>query len=157
EHQSTFPGIATELEAAAQEAQAVDLLLPEGKSWRGCNTLGPAALDALEASLQSESSAAEPLQGRMVMIVGASATARAVARGIQPRGGLLTFASHQRSAVQQLAQELQCRHIQFEALYTTPHDILVVCDDESPEGNAKKPAGKSAIHAGYLRPGMTVM
>ena len=157
EHQSSVIGIATELEAAAQEAQTVDLLVPEDKKWRGCNTIGPAALDALGAALQTRSSAQEPLKGCMVMIIGANATARAVARGIQRRGGFLTFASHHRNAVQQLAQELQCRHIQFEALYTTPHDVLVVCDDESPEGTAKKPPGKSGIHAGYLRPGMTVM
>src|SRR5438874_1499208 len=48
EHQSSFLGIATDLEGAAREAQAVDLLVPEGKKWRGCNTTGPAALDALE-------------------------------------------------------------------------------------------------------------
>ena len=157
EHQSGFVGIATELEPSAQETKIVDLLLPEGKNWRGCNTLGPAAVSALKAGLRAGSSAVEPLQGRMVMIVGANATARAIARGIQQHGGLLTFASHHRNAVQQLAQELQCRHVQFEALYTTPHDILVVCDDETPEGIAKKSPGKPAIHTGYLRPGMTVM
>jgi 3-dehydroquinate dehydratase/shikimate dehydrogenase len=157
EHQSTVLGIATDLEPAAQEAQAVDLLLPEGKSWRGYNTLGQAALEALLTGLQAGTATAEPLQGRMVMIVGANATARAIARGIQRHGGLLIFASHQRNAVQQLAQELQCRHIQFEALYTTTHDVLVVCDDESSEGSAKRPTGKSAVHAGYLRSGMTVM
>jgi 3-dehydroquinate dehydratase/shikimate dehydrogenase len=153
EHQSDFVGIATELEEAAREAQAVDLLLPEGKGWRGSCTVGQAALDAL----QSGSGTTAPLQGRMVMIVGANATARAVAPGIKRHGGLLTLASHHRNAVQQLAQQLQCRHIQFEALYTTPHDVLVVCDDEGAEGDVKKSAGKPGIHAGYLRPGMKVM
>lgn len=156
-HQGTFLGIATELEAAAQEAQAVDLLLPQNKGWRGCNTLGQAALDALEAGLQARVSADKPLQGRMVMIVGANATARAVARGVQRRGGLLTLASHERDTVTQLAHELQCRHIQFEALYTTAHDVLVVCDLERIDGKTKQASDKSSLHAGYLRPGMTVM
>src|SRR5262249_48756957 len=98
-----------------------------------------------------------PLQGCMVMIVGATATARAVAHGIRRRGGLLTLASHDRNAVQQLAQELQCRYIQFEALYTPTHDVPVVCDDQGTDAQVKTPAGKSSIHAGYLRPGMTVM
>jgi 3-dehydroquinate dehydratase/shikimate dehydrogenase len=152
-HQANFVGIATELEDAAREAQAVDLLVPEGKGWRGRNTLGQAALDALEAGLRAKSRSDRPLQGRMVMVLGANSTARAVARGIQKNGGLLTLASHQREAVTQLAQELQCRHIQFEALYTTAHDVLVVCDDEGAGGKS----GKSGLHAGYLRPGMTVM
>jgi 3-dehydroquinate dehydratase/shikimate dehydrogenase len=157
EHQSTVLGIATELEAAAQEAQAVDLLVPKDNGWRGCHTLNQAALDALEAGLRAKSPTEEPLRGRMVMIVGANATARALATGTTRRGGLLTLASHHRDVAQQIAQDLQCRHIRLEALYTTPHDVLVVCDDESVEGKAKGPAGTSGVHTGYLRPGMTVM
>ena len=150
-HQTDFLAIASESEPAAEEARAVDVLVPKSKAWRGCSTLGQATLDALEAGADGG------LQGRMVMVVGANATARAVARAIQQRGGLLTLASHHRDTVMQIAQELQCRHIQFEALYTTTHDVLVVCDDERTEGDAKKQTGKSGIHAGYLRPGMTVM
>jgi 3-dehydroquinate dehydratase/shikimate dehydrogenase len=159
EHQSTVLGIATELETAAQEAQTVDLLLPKGKGagWRGCNTLARAALDALEAGLRTRFPGDEPLRGRMVLIVGANATARALAGAISGCGGLLIIASHQREAARQLAHDLQCRHIQFEALYTTPHNVLVVCDDESAEGKVKVPGAKSGIHPGYLRPEMTVM
>jgi 3-dehydroquinate dehydratase/shikimate dehydrogenase len=157
EHQATVGEIATELEAAAREAQAVDLLVPEGKGWRGCNTLGAAAVAALEAGLRARAPAGGPLQGRMVLIVGANATARAVATGVKQRGGLLILASHQRGAAKQLAQDLECRQIQFEALYSTAHDVLVVCDDEQAEGKVKGPAGTSGIHAGYLRAGMTVM
>src|SRR5262249_30618883 len=129
EHQRTILSIATELEAAALDAKAIDLLLPTDSGWRGCNTLGQTAVAALESGLQTVSSANEPLRGRMIMIAGANATARALATAIQRRGGLLTIASHERGAARQLAQDLQCRHIQFEALYTAPHDILVVCDD----------------------------
>jgi 3-dehydroquinate dehydratase/shikimate dehydrogenase len=156
-HQINFLGIATDFDDRAQEARAVDLLVPETKGWSGCNTLGQAAIDALEAGLRARSSADRPLQGRMVMIVGANAAARAVAHGVQRRGGLLTLASHQRDTIAQLAQQLQCRHIQFEALYTTAHDILVVCDDERTDEKSKPPAGKSGLHAGFLRPGMMVM
>ena len=157
EHQTTVPGIATELETAAQEAHAVDLLLPRGNGWRGCNTLAPAAVAALEAALCARSPADEPLRGRMVMVVGANAPARALAGAVQRRGGLLTVASYHRDRAQQLAQELQCRQIQFEALYTTAHEVLVVCDDESVEAKAGRSAGRSGIHAGYLRPDMAVM
>jgi 3-dehydroquinate dehydratase/shikimate dehydrogenase len=156
-HQINFLGIATEFEDRGQEAQAVDLLVPEAKGWRGCNTVGQAAVEALESGLKARSAGDRPLQGRMVMVVGANAIARAVARGVQRRGGFLTLASHQRDTVAQLAQQLQCRHIQFEALYTTAHDILVVCDDEKTDEKSKLPAGKSGLHAGYLRHGMTVM
>src|SRR5205814_6662008 len=61
------------------------------------------------------------------------------------------------NGVLQRAHELQCRHIRFELLYTTTHDVSAVCDDESSERNTKRSAGKSGIHASYLRPGITVM
>jgi 3-dehydroquinate dehydratase/shikimate dehydrogenase len=165
-HQAPFLEIATELESQAEQDRAIDLLLPvtpaaaaEGdrrKGWRGWNTFTPAALAALEAGVRGSGSAGEPLRGRMIMIVGANAIARALAAAIQRRGGLITIASHDRNAAKQLAQDLQCRYVQFEALYTAPHDILVGCDDETTPAKAGKPAA-SPLHTGYLRPGMTVM
>jgi 3-dehydroquinate dehydratase/shikimate dehydrogenase len=150
-NQATLLGIATALDPSAQQARAVDVLLPREGGWRGCHTLERAALDALESGMQAASSP-DPLRGRMVMLVGANATARWLGAGITRRGGLLTLASHRRDAARQLAQELQCRHIQFEALYTTAHDVLVVCEDES----ADRTPGVSGVHPGYLRPGLTV-
>jgi len=85
----------------------------------------------------------------MVMIAGSNATARVLATAIVRRGGLLTIASHQRDVARQLAHDLQCRHIQFEALYTAPHDILVVCDDESGDRKAQRQGETSGIHTGY--------
>jgi shikimate dehydrogenase len=93
----------------------------------------------------------------MVMIVGANATARAMAAAAKRRGGLLTLASHEYEEAGRIAHDLECRHIRFEGLYTTAHDVLVVCDDESTGGKARRRADWSGIHPGYLRPGMTVM
>src|SRR5262249_34199405 len=61
-----------------------------------------------------------------------------------------------RAAAQQLAQALACRFVQFEAVYTTMHDVVIVCDDEAELAKSRK--GEAAgLHPGYLRPGMTVM
>jgi 3-dehydroquinate dehydratase/shikimate dehydrogenase len=157
EHQAAFLEIATELDAAAEEARTVDLLLPRDNGWRGCNTLDDAGLAALEAGLRARSGADEPLRGRMVMIVGANGTARAVATAIKRRGGLITLASHEQDAAARIAHDLECRYIRFEALYTTAHDVLVVCDEESAGGKARRRSDWSGIHPGYLRPGMTVI
>jgi 3-dehydroquinate dehydratase/shikimate dehydrogenase len=157
EHQPAFLEIATELDATAEEARAVDLLVPAGNGWRGYNTLDEAALDALEAVLRVRYPVDEPLRGRMVMIVGANAAARAMAAAVKRRGGLLTLASHDPDAAGRIAHDLECRHIRFEGLYTTAHDVLVVCDQESTGGKARRQADWSGIHPGYLRPGMTVM
>jgi shikimate 5-dehydrogenase len=53
-------------------------------------------------------------------------------------------AGRDRDAAHQLAQELKYRFVQFEALYSTIHDVLIVC-------------GEANIHPGYLKPSMTVM
>ncbi len=50
---------------------------------------------------------------------------------------------------------LGCRHAALEALYTTAHDVLVVCDHEEAEPRSK--SGRAGVHPGYLKPGMTVL
>jgi 3-dehydroquinate dehydratase/shikimate dehydrogenase len=109
------------------------------------------------------------------MLVGVNAAARSLAYGIKKRGGALIIASHNRQAAHALAQQLDCRFVQFEALYSTMHDIVVVCDDEKGaahgvSGSAQPLTGvrgsqpltthhspPTSLHSGYLRPGMTVM
>jgi 3-dehydroquinate dehydratase / shikimate dehydrogenase len=157
EHRELVTGIATELEPAAAAAHAADLLVPKDKSWRGFNTLGGAALAALEGTVRKQTPSAEPLVGRMVMIVGANATARAIAAGVKQRRGIVIVASHHRDKALQLAQAVESRHVQFEALYTTMHEILIVCDEEREQTKAKAQAGEKGIHTGYLRTGMTIM
>jgi shikimate 5-dehydrogenase len=90
----------------------------------------------------------------MVLVAGLNATARALAHAIRQRGGVLILASHNRAAAQELAAALGCRHIQFDALYSTMHDVLVVCDEEKEH----RPRGDGpGIHPGYLKPGLTVL
>ncbi|HEV3118884.1 MAG TPA: type I 3-dehydroquinate dehydratase [Gemmataceae bacterium] len=157
EHREVMTGIATELEPEAREAHATDLLVPKDKSWQGYNTLAQAALAALEGTLSRGTGAGEMLVGRMVMIVGVNATARALASSVKNRQGIVIIASHQREKALNLAQAIQSRHVQFEALYTTMHEILIVCDEEKEHSRSKSPGGETGIHAGYLRAGMTVM
>ena len=54
------------------------------------------------------------------------AMTRALAREVKERGGMLIIASHNRTSAQELAKSLECRHVAFEALYTTMHDVLIV-------------------------------
>jgi 3-dehydroquinate dehydratase / shikimate dehydrogenase len=157
EHREAILSIATQLDPAATEARAADLLVREDKTWRGHNTLTQAALSALEHTLREHGTAAEPLAGRMVMVVGVDAKARALAQAIKERQGIVIVASHYRDKAQQLAHTLEARHVQFEALYTTMHDVLVVCDEEKEQSKARSRTSDGGIHAAYLRPGMTVM
>jgi 3-dehydroquinate dehydratase/shikimate dehydrogenase len=169
--------IPADLDSAARQCEAVDLLLPHEQKWHGYNLLCRAAVAALEATLRNAATSAhqsptveKPLEGRTVMIVGVNSTARALAFGIKKRGGALIIASHNRQAAHALAQQLDCRFVQFEALYTTMHEIIVICDEQGAahegsslgqplsgaRGSSSSPAHQP-VHSGYLRSGMTVM
>lgn len=152
EHRRSILEVAAHIEPAAELPQAADLLVHEGEKWCAYNTLSRAAITALEATLRSRSLANRPLEGRQVMIVGTNAMARSLAHAIRQRGGAVIFAGHDRKAIQQLAQIFQCRHVALEALYTTMHDVLVVCGDDG--ANKEKPV---QISPGYLKPSITVM
>jgi 3-dehydroquinate dehydratase/shikimate dehydrogenase len=144
----------TQPEEAVQEARAADVVVKQGEQWLGYNTLWRAAIAELEAVMKSRGQSEKPLQGRIVLIVGTNAVARSVAYGVKRRGGNPIIASRDAQAAQRTAQLFQCRHVQFEAMYTTMHDVLVVCSNEQEKPKA---GAESAIHPGYLRPGMTVM
>ena len=148
EHRGPVAAMATELDQAAQQAKAADLLLHKTDGWHGYNTSYQAAVAALEIG--------RPLKDRIVAVVGTNATARTMAAGIKGRGGLVIIASHDRDAANHLAQALGCRQIQFEAVYSTMHDVVVVCDHER-EQTKRKGALETGLLPNYLRPGMTVM
>jgi shikimate 5-dehydrogenase len=148
--------VATELESEAREARAVDLLLNQTGTWRGYDLRVQAAITALQDALRDRFPSEDPLRGRMVVVVGATPMARALASAIQEHGGAAIIASRQREAGHQIAILVGCRHVLFEAMYSTTHDVLIVCDEEkhSPVKGGPPPAG---VHSGYLKPGMTVM
>jgi 3-dehydroquinate dehydratase/shikimate dehydrogenase len=149
--------IATDLDSAARQTQAVDLLVNKEGRWHGYNLLCRAGVAALEETLQASHPTEKPLEGRAIMILGVNAAARSIAHGVKKRGGTLIIASHDHKAAHALAQELDCRYVPFEALYSTRHEALVICSDEKDSAKAKMPREAAPLHAGFLKPGMTVM
>jgi 3-dehydroquinate dehydratase/shikimate dehydrogenase len=156
EHRAALLDMAAELDPAAEQTRAVDVLLHKADTWHGHDTLYRAALAALATALRARFPGDNPLKGRMVMIVGASPLARALAFGVKEYDGAPIIASHDRDAAHRIAIVVGCRHIQFEALYSTVHDALVVCDLEQAPGKKGGP-GEGAVHPGYLKEGMAVL
>lgn len=144
-----------ELHGAARMLNAADVLIRKGEAWHGFHVSSQAWIEGLVAALREKFPVDDPVKDRMVMIVGLTAAANVLAREIQRRGGNAILASRRRKAGQQLAQEIGCRFVQFDALYSTMHDVLIVCDEETAE-TAGQPGGQP-IHGGYFKPGMTVM
>jgi 3-dehydroquinate dehydratase/shikimate dehydrogenase len=154
ENMTTLLGVPDESESAVKKAGALDLLLRKGDAWHSYSTFIRATLGELERLLHVRFPSEMPLTDRYVAVVGVNDLARVMAKGIQQRGGAPVIVSHKKDAANELARELECRYLHFEALYSTGHDVLVVCDNE-PEymGNT----GHSSVHPGYLKTGMTVM
>src|SRR5262249_15610931 len=119
EHQGAARDIATELDPTAEQAQAADLLLHMEGRWRGHHTQCGAAVAALEAALKAPGASGSPLRGKIVLIAGTGDVAQGLARVVQARGAGLVIASHHRDKAQRLAQDLGCRYVRFEALYST--------------------------------------
>jgi 3-dehydroquinate dehydratase/shikimate dehydrogenase len=152
EHQSLILDIVSERHPSAQQAQAADVILWKDNKWHGYHTGCQAALNALAATL-TKAGTDEPFKGRVVVITGLTGAARGLAAELQRRGANVILASHHKQKAQELAQELNCRQVQFEAMYSTMHDVLIVCDEEK----GQTPGKAAGIHVGYLRDGMTVM
>jgi 3-dehydroquinate dehydratase/shikimate dehydrogenase len=156
-NRTALRGVAKQLESAAERAGAVDVLVQRSDGWLGQYLLDRAAVAALEGVLHARKSAEKPLDGRTVMVVGAGGSTRAVAYRVQKQGGIPILASRDRVAVQQMAQDLGCRHVKYEALYSTLHDVLIVCEAEQQHAALKGRGGETGVHSGYLKPSMVVM
>lgn len=152
EHQTSILEIAPELHGIAKETQAADVLIYKNDAWHGVHTSGQAWLTALKAVLKKRHPGDNPLKDRFVLIAGMTGAANVIANQVQRNGGNAIIASGAKKTGQAVAQAVGCRYVAFEALYTTMHDVLIVCDEEK---DAK--TGKGGIHAGYLKSGMTVM
>ena len=155
DHQQDIVGVGVELHGPAKQTQAADVLIHKADAWHAFDTAAATWIEALQRVLATKYSPANPFKDRFVLIVGLNAAARTLAGEVQRRGGNAILASFRKKLGQQTAQQLGCRFVQFEALYSTLHDVLVICEEEKDE-DAKKPGGAS-IHAGYLKPGMVVM
>jgi 3-dehydroquinate dehydratase/shikimate dehydrogenase len=144
EHRKSILPLASHREPSAERTGEADLFLHRNNAWHAADTRIPALVNALESTLRSRHSSEHPLAGRIILIAGSNDLAQCVARELKQRGSVLVFASHDRAAAHRLAQDMSCRFVQFEALYTTIHDVLIACED-------------AVIHPGYLKSNMTVV
>jgi 3-dehydroquinate dehydratase/shikimate dehydrogenase len=153
ENQEALLEMATEAEPAAKLAGATDLILRKEDHWHAYNTLVRSMVGMLEELIYDKYPGEDPLNKRIIAIVGLNPLTRGVAKALSSRGASPILVSHDAKAAQQMASELGCRFVKFEALYTTLHEVLLVCDHEKEH----KPGSPSSIHLSYLRQGMVVM
>jgi shikimate dehydrogenase len=112
-------------------------------------------VSALHHVLQQKHNQANPFQGRTILVAGITPLSREVAHRLAKQGALLVVADRDRARAQTLAQVLECRAVQFEALYSTLHEVLIFGGDTLAPGTAT--GREKPLHPGYLKSGMTVM
>lgn len=145
------------LDPQVKETGIVDLLLPQDGGLRGTSTLGPATVEELLATLHEQFASRRPLDGRTVMLVGAGALPRLMARAVQRHGAIPIFTSRDSDEAREAARFAGCRHVPYEALYSTLHDVLIVCENSNSDKVPRNRVARTGpVHPGYLRPGMVV-
>jgi 3-dehydroquinate dehydratase/shikimate dehydrogenase len=154
-HAATVREVASDLQGAAGRTRLVDLIAQQGDNWHGFLFLDRAYAGALNRVMHAKFAVENALEGRTFLVVGVTPLAKAVAQRIAKNGGILIVTDRDRNAAAAAAQELQCRQVQFEALYTTLHDVLVFGGDDLPPG--QQHAAHKPLHANYLKPGMAVV
>ncbi len=76
-----------------------------------------------------------------------------MAYAVRKREGVVIIAGRDKEAAQEIANVNQCRFVPYEAIYSTSHDVLIVCENEAGpvaiRPNAKPMDG--AVHASILK------
>jgi 3-dehydroquinate dehydratase/shikimate dehydrogenase len=152
DHQAAIGEIGVEFHGVAKETQAADVLIHKNEAWHGMHMTGHVWANALRNALKKKYPGDNPFKDRFVMFAGVNNSGKMIAKEVQRHGGNAIVATNNKKAGHALAAEVGCRFIAFDALYTTMHDVLIVCDEEKDERT-----GKTGIHPGYLKPGMIVL
>jgi 3-dehydroquinate dehydratase/shikimate dehydrogenase len=92
------------------------------------------------------------LQSRPTLILGAGGVGRAVAHALHREGALLTIASRTTERSKKLAEELNCRYLEWNARHSIPAAVVVNC---TPVGMHPK-IDESPLHPSFLKPGQVV-
>jgi 3-dehydroquinate dehydratase/shikimate dehydrogenase len=156
-HRAAMHETALDFEAGAQRAGGADIIVQQSGTWSGFHLLDRAATSALENVLNEHTASAQPLHGRTVLLVGVNGLARAIAYRVQKHGANVIIASRDKAAAHAMAQEQNCRHVQLDAVYSTIHDVVIVCAEEQRHATLKSKSGEIGLHTGYLKPSITVM
>lgn len=99
---------------------------PQGKWW-ATNTDYAAALRVLRDALALKHPDDAQLAGKKVLLLGAGGVARAIGLGVVRAGAGLTVANRTNKRGKELAEQLNCQHINWENRGTVLADILINC------------------------------
>lgn len=141
---------AEQQDETVRESGFADLMLHQKTGWQAHGILWRCVLRSLEAAL-STGDDSRPLDRRNVMVLGTGPVARALARGIARRKGLVSISGPDDKAAQAAAGQLEARFVPLASLYDTLADVVVVADAQLKAGHHRH-----ELNPGWFRPSMTI-
>lgn len=132
---------------------AANTLMRQPDGYAAHNTDYQAARDSVLSHLPPEPGGGPGmLDGRTVMILGAGGVARAVAHALHREGALITLTNRTPERAQQLANEVGCRYVPWEARHQQICSVLVNCTSVGMHPNVDE----IPIHPSFLIADMMV-
>ncbi|HKB36430.1 MAG TPA: type I 3-dehydroquinate dehydratase, partial [Gemmataceae bacterium] len=156
-HKETAATVATLKDPNVELTQAANTLLRHAEGnptqWSAFNTDYTAAVDSLRDALgNAPEGMPTTLQSRVTLILGAGGVARSIAHALHREGTLLTISSRTAERSRKLAEEVDCRLIDWAARHSVNAEVVINC---TPVGMHPK-VDESPLHPSFLRPGLVV-
>ena len=152
-HKEAAVKVATEHGPAVDAIGAANTLIHTMANWKAYNTDDSAAIESLQAALPpGEDGNQQSLATRTVLILGAGGVARAIGHGLKREGANLVITNRTAEKATDLAAELGCRSIDWEARNSVLCDTLINCTSVGMFPNMDE----SPIHSSFLKPGLLV-
>ncbi len=154
-HKEAAASIAIEKEANVEITSAANTLVRrDDGQFDAANTDYSAAVDSLKNHLveRANGGPATRLNQCAILILGAGGAARAIAHALHREGSQLTITSRTPERSHQLAEEVNCKTLDWHARHSIFFDILINCTPIGMHPNVDE----APIHFSILKPGVTV-
>jgi 3-dehydroquinate dehydratase/shikimate dehydrogenase len=153
-HKETALALSQHRDETASRIGAANTLVKDARGFSAFNTDYEAALESVKAHLRLKPGAdgAVSWNGRPVLILGAGGAARTLSHLFHREGAVVTVSSRSQEKSSDLAGDVGCKYIGWEARHSAKCDLLVNC---TPVGMTPN-IDESPIHPSFLTPDMMV-
>jgi 3-dehydroquinate dehydratase/shikimate dehydrogenase len=153
-HKETALALAKDKHSTAAMVGAANTLVMTDGGFAAYNTDYEAFRESLLAGLATSADGqASKLSGKGVLLLGAGGVARAVARVLQGEGSRITLANRSSERAQDLAEDIGCRYVAWEARHNVISDLVINC---TPIGMHPH-VDEMPVHTSFLRPELAVV
>jgi len=142
----------SKVDPAVKGIGAVNTIVFEGDERVGYNTDFKAAMDCLDGAMQPPDWDRGSIESKTVLVLGAGGAARAVIYGLRRRSANVVLTSRSSARADQLATQMNCKAVDWDARHSVNPDVLVNC---TPVGMHPF-VDETPFEKHHLRPSMVV-